>query len=153
MLPLLQVICLTNSKILTGTLNNSQVIPNHYAIILFYSYVHHPTRLPYVLGPKENLPPIFKTLMILVMLLELGIQLLILGVTQTFLAQFSVAKGISHDFASRSDNTFPSDNQSHSIEVITSSRPTWWRYPIYSCDPPRYYFYLQEDGTSILHNG
>ena len=37
--------------------------------------------------------------MIPVKLLELGIQLLILGVTQTFLAQFSIAKGIGHDFA------------------------------------------------------
>ena len=32
-------------------------------------------------------------------LLELGIQLLILGVTRTFLAQLSIAKGIGHDFA------------------------------------------------------
>ena len=38
--------------------------------------------------------------MILVKLLELGIQLLILGVTRTFLAQFSIAKGIGHDFTS-----------------------------------------------------
>ena len=36
--------------------------------------------------------------MILIKLLELGIQFLVLGVTQTFLAQFSVAKGIGHDF-------------------------------------------------------
>ena len=50
------------------------------------------------LDQKENLPPIFKTLIILVKLLELGIQLLILGVTWTFLAQFFVAKGIGHDF-------------------------------------------------------
>ena len=50
------------------------------------------------LGQKENLSPIFKTLMILIMLLELGIQLLILGVTRTFLPQFSVAKGIGCDF-------------------------------------------------------
>jgi hypothetical protein len=60
--------------------------------------------------------------MILVMLLELGIQLLILSVIQTFLAQFLVAKGIGHDFASWSGNTFPSHNQSHSNEVITSSK-------------------------------
>ena len=38
--------------------------------------------------------------MILVKLLELEIQLLILGVTRTFLAQFSIAKGIDHDFTS-----------------------------------------------------
>ena len=56
--------------------------------------------LPYVLGLKENLPPILKTLMILVKLLELGIQLLILSVTRTSLAQFSIAKGIGHDLAS-----------------------------------------------------
>ena len=38
--------------------------------------------------------------MILVKLLELGVQLLILSVTRTFLAQFFVAKGIGHDFDS-----------------------------------------------------
>ena len=36
--------------------------------------------------------------MIPVKLLELGMQFLVLGVTRTFLAQFSVAKGIGHDF-------------------------------------------------------
>jgi len=36
--------------------------------------------------------------MILVKLLELGIQFLVLGVTRTFLAQLSIAKGIGHDF-------------------------------------------------------
>ena len=76
------------------------------------------------LGQKENLPPIFKTLMIPVKLLKLGIQFLVLGVTRTFLAQFSVAKGIGHDFASLSDSTFPSHNQYHSNEDITSSRPS-----------------------------
>ena len=50
------------------------------------------------LGQEEFLLPIFKTLMISVKLLELVIQLLILGVTRAFLAQFSVAKGIGHDF-------------------------------------------------------
>ena len=50
------------------------------------------------LGQEEFLLPIFKTLMIPVKFLELVIQLLILGVTRTFLAQFSVAKGIGHDF-------------------------------------------------------
>ena len=63
--------------------------------------------------------------MILVELLELGIQFLVLGVTRIFLAQFSIAKDIGHDFAPQSDNTFPSQNQSHSNEDITSSRPTW----------------------------
>ena len=58
------------------------------------------------LGQEDFLLPIFKTLMIPVKLLELVIQLLILGVTRTFLAQLSVAKGIKHDFAPRSDNTF-----------------------------------------------
>ena len=48
--------------------------------------------------------------MILVKLLELGIQLLILSVIQAFLAQFFIAKGIGHDFASWSDSTFPSHN-------------------------------------------
>ena len=51
------------------------------------------------LGQKEILVPIFKTLMILVKLLELGIQLLVLGITRTFLEQLSIAKGIGHDFA------------------------------------------------------
>ena len=49
------------------------------------------------LGQKEILLPIFKILMFPVKLLELGIWFLILGVTQTFLTQFSVAKGIGHD--------------------------------------------------------
>ena len=62
------------------------------------------------LDQKEILLPIFKTLKILVKLLELIIQFLVLGVTRTFLAQFSVAKGIGHDFAPRSDSTFPSHN-------------------------------------------
>ena len=44
------------------------------------------------LGQKEILPSIFKTLMILIKLLELGIQFLVLGVTRTFLAQFSGSK-------------------------------------------------------------
>ena len=44
------------------------------------------------LGQKEILLPIFKTLRILVKLLKLGIQFLVLGVTQTFLAQLSFAK-------------------------------------------------------------
>ena len=74
------------------------------------------------LGQKEILPPIFKTLMILVKLLELGIQFLVLSVTLTFLAQFSFAKGIGHDFAPRNDSTFPSHNQFHSNEDNTSSR-------------------------------
>ena len=76
------------------------------------------------LGQKEILLPIFKTLRILVKLLELGIQFLVLGVTRTFLAQFFFAKGISHDFAPRSDSTFPSHNQFHSNKDITSSRPS-----------------------------
>ena len=50
------------------------------------------------LGQKEILLPIFKTLMIPVKLLELGIQFLVLGVTRAFLAQFSIAKGIGRDF-------------------------------------------------------
>ena len=50
------------------------------------------------LGQKKILLPIFKTLVIPVKLLELGMQFLILGVTQTFLAQLSVAKGIGCDF-------------------------------------------------------
>ena len=62
--------------------------------------------------------------MIPIKLLELGIQLLILGVTRIFLAQFSVAKDIGHDFAPRSGNTFPSHNQFHSNEDITSSKPS-----------------------------
>ena len=49
-------------------------------------------------GQKGILLPIFKTLMIPVKLLELGTQFLVFGVTRTFLAQFSVAKGIGHDF-------------------------------------------------------
>ena len=60
------------------------------------------------LGQKEMLLPIFKTLMFPAKLLDLGIQFLVLGVTRTLLAQFSVAKGIGHDFASPSDSTFPS---------------------------------------------
>ena len=36
--------------------------------------------------------------MILVKLLKLGTQLLILGVTRTFLAQLSITKGIGRDF-------------------------------------------------------
>ena len=50
------------------------------------------------LGQKKILLPIFKTLVIPVKLLELGMQFLILGVTQTFLAQLSFAKDIDHDF-------------------------------------------------------
>ena len=50
------------------------------------------------LGQKEILLPIFKTLMIMVKLLKLGIQFLVLGVIRTFLAQLSIAKGIGHDF-------------------------------------------------------
>ena len=76
------------------------------------------------LGQKEILLPIFKILKILVKLLEPWIQSVVLGVTQTFLAKFSVAKGIGHDFAPRSDSTFPSHNQFHSNEDITSSRPS-----------------------------
>ena len=76
------------------------------------------------LGQKEILLPTFKTLMIPIKLLKLGIQFLVLGVTRTFLAQFSVAKGIGHDFAPRSDSTFPSHNQFYSNEDNTSSRPT-----------------------------
>ena len=75
------------------------------------------------LGQKDILLPTFKTLMIPVKLLKLGIQLLVLGVTRTFLAQFSIAKDIGHDFAPRSYSTFPSHNQFHSNEDITSSRP------------------------------
>jgi len=81
-------------------------------------------KIPYFIGQKEILIPIFKTLMIPVKLLELGIQFLVLGATRTFLAHFSVAKGIGHDFAPRSDSTFPSYNQFHSNEDITSSRPS-----------------------------
>ena len=44
--------------------------------------------------------------MISVKLLELGIQFLVLGVNRTYLAQFSIAKGIGHDFASQSDNQY-----------------------------------------------
>ena len=76
------------------------------------------------LGQKENLPPFFKTLMISVKLLELGIQFLVLGVNRTYLAQFSIAKGIGHDFASQSDSTFPSHNKFHSNEDNTSSKPS-----------------------------
>ena len=76
------------------------------------------------LGQKEILLPILKTLMIPIKLLKLGIPFLVLGVTQTFLAQFSIAKGIGHDFAPRSDSTFPSHNQFHSNKDITSSRPS-----------------------------
>ena len=50
------------------------------------------------LGQKEILLPIFKTLRILIKLLELGIQFIVLGVTRTFLAQLSIAKSIGHDF-------------------------------------------------------
>ena len=50
------------------------------------------------LGQKEILVPIFKTFVISVKLLELGIQFLVVGVTQTFLAQLSFAKGIGQDF-------------------------------------------------------
>ena len=50
------------------------------------------------LGQRKILPPIFKTLMILVKLLKPGTQLLILGVTRTFLAQLSITKGIGRDF-------------------------------------------------------
>ena len=52
------------------------------------------------LGQKGILLPIFKTLRISIKLLELGIQFLVLDVTHTFLAPFSVAKSIGHDFAS-----------------------------------------------------
>ena len=76
------------------------------------------------IGQKEILLPIFKTLMFLTNLLDLGIQLLILGVTRTFLAWLSIAKGIGHDFAPWSNSTFPSHNQFHSNEDITSLRPT-----------------------------
>ena len=62
--------------------------------------------------------------MIPIKLLKLGIQFLVLGVTRPFLAQLSIAKGITHDFAPRSDSTFPSYNQFHSNEDNTSSRPT-----------------------------
>ena len=50
------------------------------------------------LGQKEILLPIFKTLVIPVKLLELGMQFLVLGVTRTFLAWLSIAKGICCDF-------------------------------------------------------
>ena len=76
------------------------------------------------LGQKEILLPIFKTLVILVKLLDLGIQLLILGVTRAFLAQFSMAKASAMTFTSLGNKTFPSHKQSHSNEDITSSRPT-----------------------------
>ena len=76
------------------------------------------------LGQKGILLPIFKILMILVKLLKLGIQFLALGVTRTFLAQLSIAKGIGHDFAPWSNSTSPSHNQFHSNEDNTSSRPT-----------------------------
>ena len=55
-------------------------------------------KIPYFIGQKEILPPIFKTWMIPVKLLELGIQFLIIGVNRTFLAQLPIAKGIGHDF-------------------------------------------------------
>ena len=58
------------------------------------------------LGQQEILLSIFKTLMFPAKLLKLGIQLLILGVTRTFLAQFSITKGIGYDGAPRSDITF-----------------------------------------------
>ena len=76
------------------------------------------------LGQKEILLPIFKTLRILIKLLELGIQFIVLGVSQTFFTQFSVAKGIGHDFAPRSDNTFPHHNQFHSNDDVICSKPT-----------------------------
>ena len=49
-------------------------------------------------GQKGILLPIFKTLMIPVKLPEPRIQFLVLGVIRTFLAQFSIAKGIGRDF-------------------------------------------------------
>ena len=50
------------------------------------------------LDQKGNLPPFFKTLMIPIKLLKLGIQFLALGVTRIVLAQFSIAKGIGRYF-------------------------------------------------------
>ena len=76
------------------------------------------------LDQKEILLPIFKTLKILVKLLEPWIQFVVLGVTRTFLAQFSTAKVIGHDFAPQSDSTFPNHNHFHCNDDVTSSSPT-----------------------------
>ena len=58
--------------------------------------------------------------MIPIKLLELRIQFLVLGVTRTFLAQFSIAKSSGHDFAPQSDSTFPSHNQFQSNYNVQS---------------------------------
>ena len=107
------------------------------------------------LGQKENLPPFFKSLMVLVKLLKLRIQFLVLGVTRTFLAQFSVAKGIGHDSASRSNCTFQSRKTliASIQQWYLNSKPSQWIYPIDSYDPPKCHFYVQEDITFMLQNG
>ena len=93
--------------------------------------------------------------MIPVKLLKLGIQFLVFGVTQTFLAQFSFAKDIGHDFGPRSDSSF----QSHKTLIASiqqwylNSKLSQWIYPVDSYDPPKCHFYVQEDITSMLHNG
>ena len=107
------------------------------------------------LGQKEILLPIYKTLRILVKLLEPWIQFIVLGVTRTLLAQFSIAKGIGHDFAPRSDSTFPSHKTliASIQQWYLNSKPSRWIYPVDSYDPPKCHFYVQEDITSMLHNG
>ena len=90
LLILLQVTCQTNSKIPTGTPNNSQVSPITRPSFLYYHFsflnIHLPTKPNKSLGHKVILLPIFKTLVISVKLLKLGIPFLVLGVTRTFLA-------------------------------------------------------------------
>ena len=88
---------------------------------------------------QEILLPIFKTLRILIKLLELGIQFLVLGVTRTFLAQFSISKGIDHDFAPQSDSTFPNHKTliTSSNNDVTSSKPSQRRCLLDSYDPPK----------------
>ena len=105
LLTLLQVTYQIDSKILTDTLNNSQVTPitrpPSYNTNSLSSYVHLSTEPDESLGQKEILLPTFKTLMILVKLFKLRIQFLVIGVIWTFLAQLSIAKGIGYDFFSR----------------------------------------------------
>ena len=87
-LTLLQVTCQTNSKILRDTLNNSQIIPitrppSYNTSYLSYN-IYLPTKPDESLGQKEILLPIFKILMFLAKLLDLGMQFLVLA--RTFLA-------------------------------------------------------------------
>ena len=91
--------------------------------------------------------------MISVKLLKLGIQFLALGVTRTFLAQFSIAKGIGHDFPPWSNNTFQvisnfiptriSQAQDHLSEDVLQILVI---HLDVTC-------YAQVDSISMLHNG